>query len=614
MLRSPVYTGTASSERTRPVPARIRQSALRPVGPGHSQRPAPPEEWIAIPVPAIINPETCAAAQARLARTPQRARRHNTTHDDWLRGMVSCGPCQLAWTGRTLPPGDHDDLCRGRTEALRAARGERCTARFAPARALDEWVWQDLCRILREPALMMPARARAHGGEWLPQALQARRKTLREALTQLERQHARRLDVYVAESIGRDEFERTRQEVTHTQHGLTQPLRPLEAQAQPQVDTAALAQGLEAFCRRLQPTLDQLTCAQRRPLVERLIDHVIVTHDQVAIRSVAPTGPKGETTPCCHVRLDYLYQPPQCLPRHTLSGPPGQISGDHRALVRFRRIREGHDHTLLMVGLDLEPGTTDQDADDFVSTDPALLKHTWRWRNIRFETDARVAKPHMLILGPWTDHRWAAERRGLLPAWVRRLQRLGKPQRDRKGTRLASELCTPLKRQRVWGGVGGIPGGFGRTVVGGTPGLFTFSSACCHAVRGGSGRYHAKPTGRVTCGVTSHHTTRGCPVIVPTPGRVLALMGFEDARGDLAARVVRVLYHTRALGERRWPQHHRDARLPHVRPGPLGLAQDPGACGSRVGPQTRPCKLRPAPRLGDEKARQTTREPASLPP
>src|SRR6266478_4098660 len=111
----------------------------------------------------------------------------HTAHEYWLRGFVSGGQCQLACTGRTLPPGSHDDLCRGRTDALRAARGERCTARFAPARALDELGWQDLCRILTEPALITHELARAHGGAWLPQALQARRKTLRDARTQLER-------------------------------------------------------------------------------------------------------------------------------------------------------------------------------------------------------------------------------------------------------------------------------------------------------------------------------------------------------------------------------------------------------------------------------------------
>jgi len=187
ILRSPVYTGTAYSERTHPRPARIRQSALRPVGAGHSHRPAPRDEWIALPVPAIISQDTFAAAQARFSRKTHMARRNHTAHEYWLRGLVSGGQCQLACTGRTLPPGYHDDLCRGRTDALRAARGERCTARFAPAQALDELVWQDLCRILSEPALITHALTRANSGEWLPQALQARRKTLRDALTQLER-------------------------------------------------------------------------------------------------------------------------------------------------------------------------------------------------------------------------------------------------------------------------------------------------------------------------------------------------------------------------------------------------------------------------------------------
>jgi len=306
ILCSPVYMGTAYSGRTRPAPARVRQSALRPVGPGQTRRPAPPEDWIPIPVPAIVSEETFAAVQARLARNTQMARRNNTAHEYLLRGLVSCGQCQLSCMGRTLPTGYHYYICRGRTDALRAAQGQRCPARFAPAQALDALVWQDLCRILTEPELITHELARAHGGEWLPQALQARRKTLRDALTQIERQQARLLEVYLAEIIGRDEFERKRQEVTQTQHGLSQQLRQLDAQAQQQVNIAALAQGLDAFCRKVQPTLDRLSFAQRRQLVELLIDRVIVTHDQVEIRYVVPTGPKGETTPFCHLRLDYL--------------------------------------------------------------------------------------------------------------------------------------------------------------------------------------------------------------------------------------------------------------------------------------------------------------------
>jgi site-specific DNA recombinase len=305
-LRSPVYIGIAYSGRTRPVPARRRKSALQPVGLGQSEQPAPADEWIAVPVPAIISQVIFEVVQQRLDRNIQMARRHNTTYEYLLRGLVSCGQCRLACSGRTLHPGYHYYFCRGRTDVLRLALGKRCTARYAPARVLDDLVWQDLCRVLSHPALIIHELERAQMGAWLPQALQARRQTLRDVLAQLERPQARLLDLYLAEVIEREEFERRRKEVTQTHHGLTQQLRQLDAQAQQHVDVASLAQGIEAFCRRTQPTLDELTFVQRRPLVELLIDRVIVNDSQVEIRYVVPTSPKGESTPFCHLRLDYL--------------------------------------------------------------------------------------------------------------------------------------------------------------------------------------------------------------------------------------------------------------------------------------------------------------------
>jgi site-specific DNA recombinase len=316
ILRSPTYMGLAYSGRTHPAPARRRKSALQPVGSGQSAQPAPQDEWIAVPVPAIISEECFEVVQQRLDRNIQTARRNNTTYEYLLRGLVSCGQCRLACTGRTVHPGYHYYCCRGRTDSLRLALGERCTARYAPAQALDAFVWQDLCRVLTEPALVTHELERAQMGAWLPQALQARRQTLREVLAQLERQQARLLDLYLAEMIEREEFERKRKEVAQSQQGLTQQLRQLEAQAQQQVNVAALAQGIEAFCKRTQPTLDHVTFAQRRQLVTLLIDRVIVHDSQVEIRYVVPTGLKGETTPFCHLRLDYFDVEPQPIRVH----------------------------------------------------------------------------------------------------------------------------------------------------------------------------------------------------------------------------------------------------------------------------------------------------------
>jgi hypothetical protein len=134
--------------------------------------------------------------------------------------------------------------------------------------------------------------------------------------------------------------------VTQTQHGLTQQLRQLDAQAQQHVNVVALAQGIEAFCQRLHATLDTLTFAQRRQLVELLIDRVIVNDAQVEIRYVVPTGPKGETTPFCHLRLDYLNPKPFGIPATCLicrSDVRNQIQG---VLIPFCPATEQHNRPI----------------------------------------------------------------------------------------------------------------------------------------------------------------------------------------------------------------------------------------------------------------------------
>src|SRR5579859_3823442 len=204
----------AAYGRTRPVSARRRKSALEKVGPGVSTQPTPPEAWIMLPVPAIVSREVFDVAQTRLDQNKQRARRNTTAHDYLLRSLVSCGGCQLTCSGREVSPGYPYSVCAGRSNTLRRAAGERWYARYIPAQALDEVVWQDLCQVLREPVLLTHALLRAQGGAWLPQPLQAQRKTVQQALTQLGRQQARLLEVYLAEVIGRDEFERKRHELS----------------------------------------------------------------------------------------------------------------------------------------------------------------------------------------------------------------------------------------------------------------------------------------------------------------------------------------------------------------------------------------------------------------
>jgi site-specific DNA recombinase len=306
ILTNPAYTGTAYANRTRPVPARQRKSALLPVGPGRSQRPTSKEAWIPIPVPAIISQEMFDQAQARLALNKQLARRNNTEYAYLLRGLVSCGQCQLSCFGRTCSPDYGYYVCNGRSNFLRAAKNDRCQARYAPAQQLDELAWQDLVELVSHPEQIMQALQRAQTGEWLPQQLQARRQTLNQALAHLARQEERLSEAYLAEVIELAELERKRQDITQKQQALDRQVRQLEAQLHKQVEIETIAPSIDAFCQRVQQGLAQATFDQKRELVELLIDRVIVDDAQVEIRYVIPTTEASAHTRFCHLRKDYF--------------------------------------------------------------------------------------------------------------------------------------------------------------------------------------------------------------------------------------------------------------------------------------------------------------------
>jgi site-specific DNA recombinase len=329
ILQNPAYTGLALTNRTRVVPARTRKSALLPVGPGESHAARPPEEWIGVPVPALVAEEVFAQVQERLATNQQGATRHNTRYPYLLRTLVSCGACHLSCSGRTSRRDYSYYLCRGRTDALRRAEGRRCTARYVPARQLDDLVWDDLCALVTDPAQVARALERARGGAWLPQELQARQMTVRHALDQVERQQRRLLDAYLAEIVDLPELQRKRQELERRRGALAAQQRQLDATAQQRLELSAVADGIERFAATIRAGLATATFAQRRQLVELLIDRVIVTDAHVEIRYVLPTSRDGPQTRFCHLRLDYrglLQVPQQDRPRRRPRGAAGLLA------------------------------------------------------------------------------------------------------------------------------------------------------------------------------------------------------------------------------------------------------------------------------------------------
>jgi site-specific DNA recombinase len=226
---------------------------------------------------------------------------------------VSCGCCGLACTARAVNQRTFYYLCNGKGHSVYSHRATCCPARYIPAGQLDELVWQDLCALLREPAPLADAVARAHGGAWLPQELLARRETLRRAQVHLSQQIERLTDAYLRAVLPLDEYERRRRDLEQRTQALAGQDEMLRNDAERQRQLAGVTASLEAFRARVQHGLAAATFEQRRQLVLLLIDRVIVTDAEVGVRYVLPTSLESEHVRFCHLRKDYFDHPPARL-------------------------------------------------------------------------------------------------------------------------------------------------------------------------------------------------------------------------------------------------------------------------------------------------------------
>jgi len=307
LLTNPTYTGQVFANRVRTVPARMRGSALRPVGrDGFSQRRTDPVEWIAVArVPALVDQAQFDRVQERLAQNRSMARRNNSVHAYLLRGLVSCGHCRRACGGRHLQPGYDYYVCPSKTQRRAFVGPERCRARYIPARQLEDLVWRDLCEVLQHPPIVAAAMERAQGGHWLPQDLQARRATLRRGRAALGQQRDRLTEAYLSSVIPLGEYERRRCEIEARLAGLERQEQQLATDAARGGEMAKLAGHVETFCQRVREGLAVADFAGKRALLELLVDRVVVTDGAVEIRYALPTGPDGEREPFCRLRSDY---------------------------------------------------------------------------------------------------------------------------------------------------------------------------------------------------------------------------------------------------------------------------------------------------------------------
>src|SRR6266498_930845 len=166
ILTNSTYQGTAYANQKQAVPAKRRHPLIgrEPRGEGgESYRLRPADEWIGVPVPAVIDAQRFAQAQQRLQRNQHWSVRN--THGEYLlRRLLSCRWCGLAmnvWNnGRYAYY-----RCRGMDVLANRGRREPCHARQIPTARIDALVGRTCARSLANPpCCRMPCNGSAMAG------------------------------------------------------------------------------------------------------------------------------------------------------------------------------------------------------------------------------------------------------------------------------------------------------------------------------------------------------------------------------------------------------------------------------------------------------------------
>jgi site-specific DNA recombinase len=167
-------------------------------------------------------------------------------------------------------------------------RPNGCHARNIRVERLDGVVWEDLCALLRDPAILEEALRRTQEGWLTSDGMVSRQHDLQQRQRHLERQIARLIDAYTAGVITLDELQTRRTAIDQRRAALQREGQELVASATHQAQVATILAQAETFRALVSQGLEHATFAQRRALVELLIERVVVDAPEVEIRYILP--------------------------------------------------------------------------------------------------------------------------------------------------------------------------------------------------------------------------------------------------------------------------------------------------------------------------------------
>lgn len=245
----------------------------------------PPEEWIVIPVPAIVDRKTFEAAGEKLVRNQRFARRHlDPRRQALLRCLVRCGECGYSMpVVSTLPRPKSGKIfmyytCLKHWQSRRYGDCQsRCPMAPVKTEVLDEIVWNDLRDLLSDPERI------AHYAGLTDKPDDGRSQEIERLARETEscdRQLQRLVDAYQRGAIEVDDLLARRHELSDRKSVLAESLKREQTLLYDAQLRSSLRAKLPELMQRVRRQLQTTDFETRQQLVRLLIDRVVVMPDR----------------------------------------------------------------------------------------------------------------------------------------------------------------------------------------------------------------------------------------------------------------------------------------------------------------------------------------------
>ena len=308
MLRNPAYRGTACFGKTRAAPRQRVTRALRLRGGMGSRNSAsherPRDEWIEIPVPALVDEQTFARAQELLHENKLRSRRR-TIEPSLVQGLVSCQKCGYALSRtstRSTARKIHYYRCIG-SDGSRHLGGRRCDNRPVRQDLLDAIVWTEVIRLLEDPTLIQQELDRRLAVARAADPTKARQHTVQRELVRVDKSIDRLLTAYQEGLVSLEQLRERMPRLREREQTLRTELRAITEQIRDRAAYLRLAETLSAFLTRVRGAADTLDIGERQRIIRLVVKEVLVGADTIVIRHCIPVPsgpPHGTSSPRDH--------------------------------------------------------------------------------------------------------------------------------------------------------------------------------------------------------------------------------------------------------------------------------------------------------------------------